>query len=147
MNVKMLWNLKMNVYLFGCLSIVLFQVSQVKLWLDVPPYQQKQRTSQQACTYSPFPFWGNTTHTMCPESWRADWRWIWLLLRCCILSREIRKSYMSILKYDSESNVNDNYFQICYDSCFRPISLEASIDHFTRCKQHWSRSTSCFSFL
>jgi len=20
-------------------------------------------------------------------------------------------------------------------------------DHFTRCKQHWSRSTSCFSFL
>jgi len=21
------------------------------------------------------------------------------------------------------------------------------IDHFTRCKQHWSRSTSCFSFL
>jgi len=22
-----------------------------------------------------------------------------------------------------------------------------TIDHFTRCKQHWSRSTSCFSFL
>jgi len=21
------------------------------------------------------------------------------------------------------------------------------IDHFTRCKQHWSRSTSCFSLL
>jgi len=21
------------------------------------------------------------------------------------------------------------------------------IDHFTRCKQHWPRSTSCFSFL
>jgi len=23
----------------------------------------------------------------------------------------------------------------------------AVIDHFARCKQHWSRSTSCFSFL
>jgi len=22
-----------------------------------------------------------------------------------------------------------------------------AIDHFARCKQHWSRSTSCFSFL
>jgi len=22
-----------------------------------------------------------------------------------------------------------------------------TIDHFARCKQHWSRSTSCFSFL
>jgi len=21
------------------------------------------------------------------------------------------------------------------------------VEHFTRCKQHWSRSTSCFSFL
>jgi len=27
------------------------------------------------------------------------------------------------------------------------ILLLLSIDHFTRCKQHWSRSTSCFSFL
>jgi len=25
--------------------------------------------------------------------------------------------------------------------------LTSSIDHFTRCKQHWSRSTSCFSFF
>jgi len=25
--------------------------------------------------------------------------------------------------------------------------LTLPIDHFTRCKQHWSRSTSCFSFL
>jgi len=24
--------------------------------------------------------------------------------------------------------------------------FEHIIDHFTRCKQHWSRSTSCFSF-
>jgi len=24
---------------------------------------------------------------------------------------------------------------------------EHSIDHFTRCKQHWSRSSSCFSLL
>jgi len=26
-------------------------------------------------------------------------------------------------------------------------AIKQSIDHFTRCKQHWSRSTSCFSFL
>jgi len=25
--------------------------------------------------------------------------------------------------------------------------LLVSKDHFARCKQHWSRSTSCFSFL
>jgi len=25
--------------------------------------------------------------------------------------------------------------------------IRVYIDHFTRCKQHWSRSTSCFSFL
>ncbi len=25
--------------------------------------------------------------------------------------------------------------------------LLITLDHFTRCKQHWSRSTSCFSFL
>jgi len=27
------------------------------------------------------------------------------------------------------------------------IESHFSIDHFARCKQHWSKSTSCFSFL
>jgi len=30
---------------------------------------------------------------------------------------------------------------------FKCITSSECIDHFTRCKQHWSRSTSCFSFF
>jgi len=41
------------------------------------------------------------------------------------------------------------------DHLYKPINTTLSIvlqlseliDHFARCKQHWSRSTSCFSFL
>lgn len=149
----------MNVYLSGCLSIVLFQVRQIKLWLDVPSYQQKQRTCQQACTDSPFPFWGNPTHTMCPESWRADWIGLWLLLRCCILSREIRKSTMSILKYDSGvtlwikcqwqwlSNMIwlmlQNYFPRCLYKKFL-YSAHSCISSKNRVTVHYDSSTSFF---
>jgi len=38
--------------------------------------------------------------------------------------------------------------QNCYTTAKYFQSNDAIyIDHFTRCKQHWSRSTSCFSFL
>jgi len=29
---------------------------------------------------------------------------------------------------------------------WQKVIFRGHIDHFTRCKQHWSRSTSCFSF-
>jgi len=36
------------------------------------------------------------------------------------------------------------HFEVLQLDCAKKISC---IDHFARCKQHWSRSTSCFSFL
>jgi len=33
------------------------------------------------------------------------------------------------------------------DVCCGVVQGIQCIDHFARCKQHWSRSTSCFSFL
>jgi len=34
-----------------------------------------------------------------------------------------------------------------YESSAFRLDIPIYIYHFTRCKQHWSRSTSCFSFI
>jgi len=37
------------------------------------------------------------------------------------------------------------YSERGFDSLINRKQQVQAVDHFTRCKQHWSRSTSCFS--
>jgi len=69
--------------------------------------------------------------------------------KLCIISKILEKLVSEQLtQYLNINNIlstNQSGFRKGYSTCTAVLKVLNDIDHFTRCKQHWSRSTSCFS--